>query len=94
MHWHEVESMFAGVASVLSSGGRFLLYGPVNYNNQYTSESNARFDTWLKSRDPGSGIRNFENLDRLAQNAGMQMRDDYEMPVNNRILYWEKTTTD
>ena len=91
MHWSNVEAMFAGVGSVLSSGGHFLLYGPFNYNNQYSSESNARFDTWLKSRDPESGIRNFEDLDRLAQQAGMQFRHDYEMPVNNRILYWEKS---
>ena len=91
MHWPNVEAMFAGVGSVLSSGGHFLLYGPFNYNNQYSSESNARFDTWLKSRDPESGIRNFEGLDRLAQQAGMLFRSDYEMPVNNRILYWEKS---
>jgi hypothetical protein len=91
MHWPNVEAMFAGVGSVLASGGHFLLYGPFNYNNQYSSESNARFDTWLKSRDPESGIRNFEDLNRLAQQAGMQFRHDYEMPVNNRILHWEKS---
>ena len=90
MHWPDVEAMFSGVASIMSSGGKFLLYGPFNYNNEYTSESNARFDHWLKSRDPESGIRNFEDLDRLAQQAGMRLCNDYEMPVNNRILYWEK----
>jgi cyclopropane fatty-acyl-phospholipid synthase-like methyltransferase len=91
MHWPDVEAMFAGAGSVLSAGGRLLLYGPFNYDNQYTSDSNARFDSWLKSRDPGSGIRNFEDLDKLAQQAGMLLRCDYEMPANNRILYWEKS---
>jgi cyclopropane fatty-acyl-phospholipid synthase-like methyltransferase len=90
MHWPDVEAMFSGVGSIINSGGKFLLYGPFNYNNEYTSESNARFDHWLKSRDPESGIRNFEDLDRLAQQAGMRLCNDYEMPVNNRILYWEK----
>ena len=91
MHWPDVEAMFDGVGSVLSCGGCFLLYGPFNYHNRYSSESNARFDNWLKNRDPESGIRNFEDLDRLAQQAGMLLRHDYEMPANNRILYWEKS---
>jgi len=93
MHWSDVEAMFAGVGSVLSNGGRFLLYGPFNYDKQYTSTSNARFDDWLKSRDPDSGIRNFEDLEQLAKQAGMVLKNDYEMPVNNRILYWEKRQT-
>jgi len=94
MHWPDVVAMFAGIGSVLSNGGRFLLYGPFNYGKQYTSTSNARFDGWLKSRDPGSGIRNLEDLEILAQQAGMVLRKDYEMPVNNRILYWEKQQAD
>ena len=93
MNWCEVEAMFAGAGAILSGGGRLMLYGPFNYNNQYTSESNASFDSWLKSRDPESGIRNFEDLDKLAQQAGMLLRYDYEMPANNRILYWEKSRT-
>lgn len=91
MHWHDVESMFSGIGSVLCSGGCFFLYGPFNYNNRYTSESNARFDNWLKNRDPESGIKNFEDLDKLAQHAGMQLKNDFKMPANNRILYWEKS---
>ena len=90
MHWHNVEALFAGVGKALSKGGKFLLYGPFNYNQQYTSESNERFDQWLKSRDPQSGIKHFEDLLALATNAGMSLKNDYEMPANNRILHWEK----
>ncbi len=90
MHWTDVEAMLAGVGTVLSGGGRFLLYGPFNYDNRYTSDSNARFDNWLKSRDPKSGIRNFEDLNKLARHAGLQLIHDYAMPANNRILYWQK----
>ena len=92
MHWQDVEALFEGVGKVLSKGGRFMLYGPFNYERQYTSESNARFDGWLKSRDPKSGIRDFEDLCDLAEQAGMKLRQDYEMPANNRILYWEKVS--
>jgi cyclopropane fatty-acyl-phospholipid synthase-like methyltransferase len=90
MHWHEVESLFAGVGKLLPEQGVFLLYGPFNYNQAYTSESNERFDAWLKARDPLSGIRGFEDVDRLARRAGMVLRDDFTMPANNRILFWQK----
>ena len=90
MHWPDVEAMFAGVATVLESGGRFLLYGPFNYDGRYTSESNSGFVRRRQGRGPESGIKNFEDLDRLAQQAGLQLRNDYTMPANNRILYWEK----
>jgi len=82
--------MFAGVGRVLNPGGVFLLYGPFNYGGKYTSESNARFDHWLKSRDPKSGIRNFDDLDRLAAAAGMELLADHPMPANNRTLVWQR----
>jgi cyclopropane fatty-acyl-phospholipid synthase-like methyltransferase len=90
MDWNMVQGLFAGLAQVMNVGGRFLLYGPFNYNGQYSSESNARFDQWLKERDPGSGIKDFEKLDQLAKEAGLKLVNDYEMPVNNRLLYWQK----
>lgn len=90
MHWNAVAALFAGVGNLLSPGGKFTLYGPFNYQGKFTSESNARFDQWLKDRDAGSGIRDFEALDQLAQQAGMQLVDDFGMPANNRILYWQK----
>lgn len=90
MSWREVEHLFRGIGNLLPSGGHFLLYGPFNYGNQYTSPSNAEFDAQLQCRDPRSGIRNFEDLDRLALAAGMTLIRDYSMPANNRILHWRK----
>ncbi|MES9923218.1 MAG: DUF938 domain-containing protein [Candidatus Thiodiazotropha endolucinida] len=88
MSWPEVELMFQGVGQVLKRGGCFALYGPFNYQGGYTSESNQRFDQWLKSRDPLSGIRDFEMLDELAASNHLIFSEDVEMPVNNRILVW------
>lgn len=90
MHWHEVEALFKGVAGLLPGGGVFAIYGPVKYNNQYTSDSNAQFDVRLKTHDPASGIRDFEDLNRLADNAKMVLLDDFDMPANNRIISWIK----
>lgn len=86
-----VEAMFRAAPRVLSSGGSFALYGPFNYSGTYTSASNARFDGWLKARDPYSGIKDFEHLDALAREGGLALTRDHEMPVNNRILVWRFT---
>lgn len=90
MGWESVLQMFAGIGRVLEAEGLFALYGPFNYGGEFTSDSNARFDVWLKQRDPLSGIRNFEDLDALAREAGMRFEQDIEMPVNNRMLCWRK----
>ncbi len=90
MSWVAVQAMFRGLANVLEKGGLFALYGPFNYDGAYTSDSNARFDQWLKQRDPLSGIRDFTHLNELAHEAGMRFMHDYEMPANNRILVWQK----
>ncbi len=88
--WPKVGDMFAGVGRTLREDGLFAQYGPFNYGGRYTSESNARFDQWLKQRDPESGVRNFEDLAELADRHGMQLFRDYEMPENNRTLVWRK----
>lgn len=90
MSWTSVEALFAGVGEILSPGGILCLYGPFNYGGHFTSESNARFEEWLKSRDPESGIRDFETVDALARSAGLDLRTDEEMPANNRLLTWQK----
>jgi len=89
--WQAVEAMFAGIARVLEEDGLLCLYGPFNYGGKFTSESNARFDAWLKSRDPNSGVRDFEALNRLAESHGLLLQKDVSMPANNRILVWQRS---
>ena len=90
MRWPMVEGLFDGVGRLLPPGGRFVLYGAFNYGGNFTTESNARFDRWLKERDPLSGIRDFEAVNALAEQGGMLLEEDYAMPNNNRILCWKK----
>lgn len=84
----EIENMFLGIAQALLSKGIFCIYGPFNYDGIYTSESNERFDGWLKKRDSQSGIRDFEWVSSLAKNIGLELVRDYPMPANNRLLVW------
>lgn len=90
MPWSVVEVMFERIGQLLPIGGRFCQYGPFNYGGEYTSESNARFDQWLKQVDPARGIRNFEAIEALANRAGLALEADHALPANNRLLHWRK----
>jgi SAM-dependent methyltransferase len=87
--WPEVERLFAHIARVIAPGGCVCFYGPYNYGGKFTSESNARFDVWLKSRDPNSGVRDFEAVNRLATFHGLELLRDIAVPSNNRMLVWK-----
>jgi len=90
MSWPMVNNMLEQIGKLLKPNGKFCLYGPFNYNGKYTSESNERFDQWLKDRDVKSGIRDFEALNKVTQLVGLRLSKDYEMPANNRLLVWLK----
>ncbi len=90
MSWQHVESLFTGVGKILSKGGYLALYGPYKYKGAFTTDSNARFDQWLKARDAQSGIRDFEAVDKLAQNIKLSLKADHNMPANNQLLIWQR----
>jgi SAM-dependent methyltransferase len=86
--WPQVEALFAHIARVIVPGGCVCFYGPYNYAGKFTSESNERFDEWLRLRDPKSGVRDFEAMNQLALSHGLHLVSDIEMPINNRTLVW------
>ena len=90
MHQSDVENLVRRAAHILNKAGSFIIYGPFNYAGAYTSKSNEQFDQWLKERDPLSGIKDFEEMNRLAEKNGLTLVTDYTMPANNRILHFIK----
>lgn len=90
MPWETGQMLLEGAARILKQRGKLVIYGPFNYGGAYTSESNARFDEWLKNRDPRSGIRDFEAMTACASLHGLRLSADHAMPANNRILVFSK----
>lgn len=88
--WGLALKMFEQVSSALPKDGLFLIYGAFNYDGKFTSESNERFEKWLKDRDEKSGIRNFEDVVSELSKKGMDLFEDIEMPANNRMLVFIK----
>lgn len=89
MPWSAVECLFARLPDVLAANARLVIYGPFNYGGQFSSDSNAAFDRWLKEKAPHQGIRDFEKVHALAQAAGLELLEDRAMPSNNRCLVWQ-----
>ena len=93
MHWPEVEAMFGGLAEVLPPGARFALYGPFARDGRHVGASNAAFDRSLRAQDPGMGVRDVRDLERLAAGGSMVLDEAVAMPANNHILVWRKEDT-
>lgn len=91
MSWEDVEILFERLNNYLSADATVCIYGPFNYNGTYTSDSNARFDEWLKSRNELSGIRHFEDIVALATAIDLELLVDHAMPANNRLLVFKRS---
>jgi len=85
-----VPDFFRGAGAVIRPGGHLCVYGPFKYQGEFTSDSNKRFDQWLKERDAVSGIRDFEWVDELAGKQGFSLLADHAMPANNQLLVWQR----
>jgi len=91
MSEQEVQAFFKGLPTVSDSQTKLIIYGPFKYKNQFTSESNQDFDQSLRSRGVGSCIKDFEEIERLANQHGFELLLDQTMPANNQCLILEKT---
>ncbi|WP_024460208.1 DUF938 domain-containing protein [Marinimicrobium sp. LS-A18] len=86
MPWEAVLSLLDGCARILPPGGLLVVYGPFNEQGEFTSDSNAEFDQWLKTQAPHRGIRNRQTVAEEAGQRGLELTETLELPANNRCL--------
>ena len=94
MSWNRVVDMFRGVSRVLAPLRKFLIYGPFNQDGEYTSVSNASFDRYLKSQNPEQGIRDDQEVLRLAESCNLDFQESIDMPANNRVFVFGRASRD
>lgn len=94
MAWEEVQLMIAGLKRCLDPLALLVIYGPFKYQGEFTSESNAHFDQSLRQQASHMGIRDIEEMTLLTQDSGFDLLQDIEMPANNRLLIFQKTTNE
>jgi SAM-dependent methyltransferase len=88
--WRVAEGLFAGAGRYLRADGRLFLYGPFKRDGRHTAISNAVFDTSLRQRNPDWGVRDIEDLQRLAGSVGLELIEIAEMPANNLTLVFHR----
>jgi hypothetical protein len=89
--WRVAEGLFAGAARYLRNDGQLFLYGPFKRDGKHTALSNAVFDTSLRDRDAEWGVRDIEDVSRLAEGVGLALIETVPMPANNLILVFERS---
>ena len=60
----------AGAGRMLPPGACCLLYGAYRENGAHTAPSNAAFDQDLRGRNPEWGVRDLEEVTKLAGDMG------------------------
>ena len=88
--WPLVKKLFELVGDILPLNGKLIVYGPFNNNGDYSSESNRQFDHSLRQRDSKSGIRDLQEIIKVAQEHQLLLSHQYSMPANNQILVFQK----
>ena len=81
--WAATQSLMHGAARVLEPRGALFLYGPYRRFGAHTSASNEAFDASLRARDPSWGVRDLEEVTRVAEGAGLMFEELVAMPANN-----------
>ena len=88
--WPLVKRLFRRLDEFAAQEATLCIYGPFNYQGEFTSASNQAFDASLKSRDPAMGIRHSEDILQLAAAQGFLLQQDIAMPANNRLLWFKR----
>lgn len=82
--------LFKNISSVLKPRGLLFMYGPYANNGILEPQSNRDFDRHIRARDPDCGVRDIQDLIKVAEPYYMKLMYIYEMPSNNKCLVWEK----
>ncbi|XP_072942939.1 methyltransferase-like 26 [Epargyreus clarus] len=82
--------LFENAGIYLKSEALMITYGPYSKDGVITPESNIQFDASLRSRNPLWGIRDINDLVKLAEDNNLSLVDTIEMPANNKTLIWKK----
>jgi SAM-dependent methyltransferase len=89
--WEATLGLMAGAAATLPAGGVLVTYGPYLRGGAQTAPSNEAFDASLRARDPRWGVRDVDEVARVAGQAGLLLEEIVAMPANNLSLVWRKS---
>ena len=88
--WRATHALLRGAARLLDSQGKLILYGPY-LENGTAVQSNLDFDASLKRRNPEWGLRDLDEVTRVAAGHGFARQQVLRMPANNLTVVFTKS---
>ncbi|XP_018571027.1 methyltransferase-like 26 isoform X2 [Anoplophora glabripennis] len=83
-------ALFKNVCEVLKMKGLLIMYGPYANNGVLEPQSNRDFDKNIRASNPDWGVRDIQDLMRVADPHGIKIIKIYDLPSNNKCLVWKK----
>ncbi|HUG73816.1 MAG TPA: DUF938 domain-containing protein [Steroidobacteraceae bacterium] len=91
--WQATLALLQEAGDLLPVRGALYLYGPYRREGRHTAPSNEAFDADLRRRNPEWGVRNLEDVQRHAGEAGLVLREVATMPANNLSVVFGRYLT-
>ena len=88
--WSATEGLLRHARRLLEPGELLILYGPFKRSGRHTAPSNEAFDRSLRAQDPAWGIRDLDEVERLAARMGFELAETAEMPANNLTVIFRR----
>jgi hypothetical protein len=87
--WSATQALMRGAARHLRARGSLVLYGPF-LEDGTAIPSNLAFDASLKSRNAEWGLRDLDEVTRLAAEHGLHRQQVVRMPANNLTVVFTR----
>lgn len=88
--WESTRGLFRGADHVLGSEGVLVTYGPYFFPDAEPVPSNEAFDRSLRARNPEWGVRQIDDLTKLARDWGFAREQTLALPANNHAIVWRR----
>eukprot|EP00934_Nitzschia_sp_Nitz4_P004384 Nitzschia sp. Nitz4//scaffold3_size479765//109907//111021//NITZ4_000045-RA/size479765-processed-gene-0.62-mRNA-1//1//CDS//3329550593//4374//frame0 len=87
--WAATVGLMKMAGERLTEDGKLYCYGAYRENGHMV-DSNREFDLTLKGKDERFGIRDLEDVVKLANREGLELAERLEMPANNLSLVFQR----
>lgn len=88
--WAAALGVLRGAGHALELNGRLFFYGPFKRHGHHTADSNLAFDLQLQATNPEWGVRDADEIVRIATEFGLSLDEITELPNNNCALVLRK----
>lgn len=88
--WQATLALFRGAKRLLAPSAPLVLYGPFKFGGVFLAESNAVFDASLRGRDEAWGVRDLDDVTRVAEEHGFLRKSLVDMPAQNHVVVFRR----